>query len=92
MAKRENKGKKNGTKQTKRRRRIDQPDGLKCVSSIVLKTCPLSFSSSSALLLICTSASASALLGKEKSKGRKSQVTGKDKGQEDKEREMRKRT
>lgn len=82
MAKRENKGKKNGTKQTKRRRRIDQPDGLKCVSSIVLKTCPLSFSSSSALLLICTSASASTLLGKEKSKGRKrkSQVTGKDEG------------
>lgn len=31
---------------------IDQPDGLKCVSSIVLKTCPLSFSSSSALLFI----------------------------------------
>lgn len=82
MAKRENKGKKNGTKQTKRRRRIDQPDGLKCVSSIVLKTCPLSFSSSSALLFIYTSASASALLGKEKSKGRKrkSQVTGKDEG------------
>lgn len=82
MAKRENKGKKNGTKQTKRRRKIDQPDGLKCVSSIVLKTCPLSFSSSSALLFIDTSASASALLGKEKSKGRKrkSQVTGKDEG------------